>query len=360
MKTNYIYVCALILSIAGCSNKKEVKEVIPPVYYQIVGQTSNSKLFSFPGVIQSSQEPRLSFKVAGTIEKIAVKLGDTLRRGAVIATIDNSDYAVNYNRSLSGLKGAEANFVAAKAAFGRVEKMYINGNVSLSDYEKAKLQFESAESMKISTSLQVDAARNQLDYTYLRAPFDGVVTSLFIKEREMASPGVPIAVLSGLSVAEVKTSVPESVVGKINRGDSVKVYLNSLPEKKYSGVIKELSLGTANTSAYPVIIKLDKSSNELFSGMTVTVEIVAKKSEAFIGEYIIDADAVGHDYSGDHVYIAVKDSLKDIYHVSKRSVTLGELREEGYLVLDGLNKDEIVITAGLSYLYEGKKVRLIL
>ena len=133
-----------------------------------------------------------------------------------------------------------------------------------------------------------------------------------------------------------------------------------MPNKKYSGVIKELSLGTVNTSAYPIIIKLDKSSNELFSGMTVTVEIVAKKSEEFIGEYIIDADAVGHDYSGDHVYIAVKDSLKDIYHVSKRSVALGELREGGYLVLEGLNKDEIVITAGLSYLYEGKKVRLIL
>ncbi len=360
MKTKYIFICALLLSIVGCSNKKEVKEVIPPVYYEIVGQTRGSEFMTFPGVVQSSQEPRLSFKVPGTIDKIGVELGDTLKKGTIIATLDNSDYAVNYNRSLSGLKGAEANFVAAKAAFARVEKMYINGNVSLSDYEKAKLQFESSENMKISTDLQVAAAKNQLDYTYLRAPFDGVVTSLFLKEREMAAPGVPIAVLSGLSAVEIRSAVPESVVGKINRGDSVKVYLSSLPNTKYSGVIKELSLGTANTSAYPIIIKLNKSSKELFSGMTVTVEIVAKSSNAAEEEFVIHPDAVAHDYSGNHVYIAVKDSLKDIYIVSKRSVTLGELREGGYLVLEGLNKDEIVITAGLSYLYEGKKVRLLL
>ncbi|MFA6770815.1 MAG: efflux RND transporter periplasmic adaptor subunit, partial [Bacteroidales bacterium] len=186
--------CALLLVIVSCSSKKEVNEFISPVFYEKVGLTSDSKTFSFPGVIQSSQEPRLSFRVAGTIESIKVELGDTLKKGAVIATLDRSDYAVNYNKSVSALKGAEASFIAAKAAFARAEKLYVNGNLSLSDCEKAKLQFESAQSMKTSTLFMVEAAKNQLDYTFLRAPFSGVVTSLFIKEREIAAPGVPIIV----------------------------------------------------------------------------------------------------------------------------------------------------------------------
>lgn len=363
MKIRYIYIFALLLSIASCSNKKEVAEFVPPVFYEKVGLSSSSKTFSFPGIIQSSQEPRLSFKVAGTVESIRVKLGDTLQKGAVIATLDRVDYAVNYNKSLSALKGAEANFVAAKAAFARVEKLYINGNLSISDYEKAKLQLESAQSMQMSTALQVEGAKNQLDYTYLRAPFGGVVTSLFIKEREITAPGVPIAVLSGLVAVEVKSSVPANLIGKIKRGDSVSVYLNSAPNKKYLGAIKELSVGTANTQAYPIVVKMDKIESELFPGMSVTVELVV--SDSNVGDndnsgFIITSNAVSHDYSGDHVYVAVKDSLKDVYYASKRSVVLGQLKENGYLVLEGLDRGEIVITAGLSYLYEGKKVRLIL
>lgn len=360
MKIKYIYMCALLLVIVSCSSKKEVNEFISPVFYEKVGLTSDSKTFSFPGVIQSSQEPRLSFRVAGTIESIKVELGDTLKKGAVIATLDRSDYAVNYNKSVSALKGAEASFIAAKAAFARAEKLYVNGNLSLSDYEKAKLQFESAQSMKTSTLFMVEAAKNQLDYTFLRAPFSGVVTSLFIKEREIAAPGVPIIVLSGLEAVEVKSFVPVNLIGKLKRGDSVSVYLNSAPDKKYLGAIKELSLGTVNTSAYPIIIKMDKIKGELFSGMSVTVEVVVSDNDAAAKGFIITSNAVAHDYSGDHVYVAVMDSLENVYYVSKRSVVLGQLKQDGYLVLEGLEKGEIVITAGLSYLYEGKKVRLIL
>lgn len=358
MKINYIYIFALLLSTAGCSSKKEVGQFVPPVFYEKVGQISSSSTLSFPGVVQSSQEPRLSFKVAGTIDNLRAKLGDTLKKGAVIATLDNSDYALNYNRSLSALKGAEANFVAAKAAFARVEKLYINGNLSISDYEKSKMQLASTESMRNSAVLQVEGARNQLDYTYLRAPFSGIVSALFVKEREIVGAGMPIAVLSGLSAIEVKTSVPENLIGKIKRGDSVNIYLNSATDKRYCGVIKELSLGVANTQAYPVVIEVNNPVGELFSGMSVMVEMVVQNSEAV--EYVVSAHAVAHDYSGDHVYVAVKDSLEEFYHVSKRGVVLGDLKQSGYVILDGLERGELVITAGLSYLFEGKKVRLIL
>ncbi|MFA6770701.1 MAG: hypothetical protein WCR71_05965, partial [Bacteroidales bacterium] len=165
---------------------------------------------------------------------------------------------------------------------------------------------------------------------------------------------------SGLEAVEVKSFVPVNLIGKLKRGDSVSVYLNSAPDKKYLGAIKELSLGTVNTSAYPIIIKMDKIKGELFSGMSVTVEVVVSDNDAAAKGFIITSNAVAHDYSGDHVYVAVMDSLENVYYVSKRSVVLGQLKQDGYLVLEGLEKGEIVITAGLSYLYEGKKVRLIL
>ena len=74
---------------------------------------------------------------------------------------------------------------------------------------------------------------------------------------------------------------------------------------------------------------------------------------------VIATDAVGHDQSGDFVYVAVKSNENDLYVAEKRNVTLGELQADGYEIVSGLNKNEVVITAGLSFLYDGRKVKLL-
>lgn len=359
MKTKIQLLVLGALLLAGCGGKEEKEEAIHPVFYQEVGKIRMQNVRSFSGVTQSANEAKLSFKVGGLIEIIPVDMGDTVKRGAVIARLDNTDYRINYNKAEASLKNAEAQLAAAKSAFFRVENLYVNNNVSLSEYEKAKTQFESAETMVKTARSQLNAAQNQLDYTMLRAPFDGVVSSVMAQENEMTGAGHPVVVFAGVNNLEVKTAVPENIIGQVSRGQEATVRFSAFPEKTFRGIITEVSPGIPNASAYPVIVRLAESSSRLFSGMTGTVDLRLNGDSLSQNRMVIATDAVGHDQSGDFVFVAVKSNENDIYVAEKRNVKLGELQSDGYEIVSGLDKNEAVITAGLSFLYDGRKVKLL-
>lgn len=359
MKTKIQILILGTLLLSGCGGTEEKKEVIRPVFYQEVGKSITQNVRSFSGVTQSATEAKLSFKVGGLIENVPVDMGDTVKRGAVIASLDDTDYRINYNKAEASLKNAEAQLSAAKSAFLRVENLYVNNNVSLSEYEKVKTQFESAGSMVKTARSQLDAAQNQLDYTILRAPSDGVVSSVMAQENEMTGAGHPVVVFAGVNNLEIKTAVPENIISQINRRQDVTVRFSAFPEKTFRGIITEVSPGIPNASAYPVIIQLAESSSRLFPGMTGTVELPMNGDSLSQNRIVIATDAVGHDQSGDFVFVAVKSNESDIYVAEKRKVTLGELQADGYEIVSGLDKNEVVITAGLSFLYDGRKVKLL-
>ncbi len=359
MKTKIQLLVLGALLLAGCRGKEVKEESVRPVFYREVGKITMQNIRSFSGVTQASNEAKLSFKVGGMIELVAVEMGDTVNIGAIIVRLDDTDYRINYNKADASLKSAEAQLVAAKSAFMRVENLYVNNNVSLSEYEKARMQFESAETMVKTARSQLDAAQNQLDYTVLRAPFDGVVFSVMAKENEMTGSGQPVVVFAGLNNLEVKTAVPENIIGQINRGQDATVRFSAFPEKTFQGIITEVSPGIPNASAYPVIVRLAESSSRLFPGMTGTVELPLNGDSLSQNRIVIATDAVGHDKTGDFVFVAVKSNENDIYVAEKRKVTLGELQTDGYEIVNGLDKNEVVITAGLGFLYDGRKVKLL-
>ncbi|MDD3742457.1 MAG: efflux RND transporter periplasmic adaptor subunit [Lentimicrobiaceae bacterium] len=358
-KFHYLILGVLILA-AACGKKKTAEEAIRPVFYQEAVSASSGDLRSFSGVTQPANEARLSFKVGGTIEKIAVKLGDTLPKGALLARIDAADYHINANKALSGLKNAEVQFSAAKSAFLRIENLYANNNVSLNEYEKAKAQFESAEAMLQTAKSQLKAAQNQLEYTTLTAPYRGTISAVMAQENEMAAPGHPIVMFSSLNNIEVKTAVPESIIARVSKGQKVTVRFTSLPGKTYRGEVSEVSPGSPNAPIFPVIVQIEGETTLLQPGMTGTVEIpLSRDGKTTPGAILVVPDAISHDRDGDFVYIANKTGEKDIYQATRKKVTPGEITPQGVEITEGLSDGDIVITAGLSFLYDGKKVRLL-
>jgi RND family efflux transporter MFP subunit len=175
----------------------------------------------------------------------------------------------------------------------------------------------------------------------------------------MTGAGHPVGVFAGVNTLEIKTAVPENIISQIFRGQAVAVRFSAFPGKTFRGIITEVSPGIPNASAYPVIIRLAESSSRLFPGMTGTVELPLNGDSLSQNRIVIATDAVGHDQSGDFVYVAVKSSESDFYVAEKRNVTLGELQADGYEIVSGLDKNEVVITAGLSFLYDGRKVKML-
>ena len=357
-KKQVLLVLTGLFALSACNEKDSAPEDIRPVFYTEIGKTDIAQTRSFSVVAQPLNQAKLSFKVGGTIDEIIVELGDTIEKGSVIARMNADDYRIHVNKALSSIKNTEVQLATTRSSFLRMESLYAGNNASLNDYERAKAQYESAEAMFQSAKEQVNAAQNQLDYTVLNAPFSGVISAVLADENEIAGAGKPIVSLSSIDNLEVRTAVPENTIGLLRRGQSVNVRFSNIPGKTFPGKITELSPGTPGVAAYPVIIRLSEVSKHLFPGMTGTVEIPLTGLST-TGGIVVTADAVSHDQDGDFVFVAAKTGQKDIYEVMRKNVTLGDLTPEGYEISEGLSPGDLVITAGIRFLYEGREVRLL-
>jgi len=349
----------LALLFVACNRKEDAKEVIRPVYYQQIAESATTEIRNFAGISQAKNEAKLSFKVGGTLEKRFFKLGERVKEGELLAYLDSEDYKINYDKALSSKKNAEVQLTAAKSSFERIENLYGNNNASLNDFEKAKAQYESAVAMVNISKAQLLAAENQLSYTKLYAPYSGSISNILAQENEMIGPGMPVLVFSSAKDIEIKTFIPENLIQQIKIGQKVKVRFSAIEGQYFDGLISELGLSSGRTSSYPLIIKLVEQSTQILSGMACTIEIVFDKETKSTEYIVVPADAVAHDEGGDFVYVLKKTDNKDIYLAERRSVMLGKLLPGGYEIKEGLNTEDSIITAGLSFMYDGRKVALV-
>ncbi len=349
----------LTLLFASCSDNTEKKEAIRPVFYQKISETNIAGKRSFAGISQAENEARLSFKVGGTLEKIHFKLGENVKKGTVLAHLNSTDYKINYDKALAAKKSADVQLTSAKSAYLRVEKLYASNNASLSDFEKAKAQYESAKAMVNTAQSQLNAARNQLNYTKLLAPFDGSISKIMAKENEMIGAGMPVLIFSSNGAVEIRTQVPENVIRLIKTGKKVAIKFSTIADKTFKGEISEISRSTGGASTYPIIIKLLDQSDKILPGMACTIEMTFDEEQNTNQFIIVPADAVAHDEGGDFVYTIINSDEEGVYIAKRRNVVLGDLTAMGYEIKEGLNTDDIIITAGLSFMYDGRKVKLL-
>ncbi|MBL1213314.1 MAG: efflux RND transporter periplasmic adaptor subunit [Ignavibacteriae bacterium] len=358
MKLYHIGILLLFI-LASCGGDDEKSETVRPVFYKKVTEISAGSTRNFAGVSQAQKEVRLSFKVGGTLDKIYVRLGEAVQKGELIAALDDTDYKLNYEKAVSSQKNGEVQLTIARSNFNRIEKLYANNNVSLSEYEKVKAEFESAKSMVQTAQTQLSAAKNQLDYTKLTAPFNGTVSSILAEENEMTGAGMPVVLFATESNVEIKTAVPENIIRFIKKGQKVNITFSSIPNKVFVGQISEVGLSSQTASTFPLIISLTDESKKVLPGMSCSVQIPITSGTNLAGLIEVPFDAVAHDSEGDFVYVINSTEKAGVYRVERRDVLIGEYSPAGYEIKKGLKPDELIVTAGLSFMYDGRPVNLL-
>ncbi len=358
MRLLTIFAVALLF-LASCSQKAEKKEAIRPVFYQNLSEMNTAGTRNFAGVSQAENEAKLSFKVGGTLEKINYNLGEPVKKGSIIAYLNSQDYKINYEKASAAKKNAEIQLESAKSNFNRIEKLYANNNASLSDFERVKTQYESAKMMLRTAQTQLQAAANQLSYTKLKAPFEGSISKILAEENEMIGAGRPVIMFSSNGSIEIKTQVPENVIHRVEVGQNVKVKFTALADKTYEGIVSEIGKSTGGAATYPLIIDLSGDYPEILPGMACNIEMTLEANKDEGKFLIVSPDAVANDEGGDFVYVLKKSDQEGIYIAKRKNVTLGNLTSAGYEIINGLSSDEKIITAGLSFMYDGRKVRLL-
>lgn len=347
-----------ILTLSSCSKRQEIPESIRPVKYAKVAVGGAFRERVFTGTAKAGTEIRLSFKVSGTVGKFNLTVGEVVKKDQLIATIDDDDFILEYDKADAAVNNAAVQEKNLKSNFERMRKLYENGNTSLNEYESAKAQYESAQASKNSSMKARRLAKSQLDYTKLYAPVSGVVATVGVENNENAQAGQQIVMLQTEGDLEVAVGAPESFISRIKVQDEVEISFSSIPGSSYRGVVSEVSYAiNRETSTYPVTVQLLEESSSIRPGMAASVKF--RFSNETDGDVIIvNTNAVGQDEKGNFVFV-LEPLEGEVFTAKKTYVELGKLKTNGFEIKDGLAGNEMIATAGLQTLLDGMKVKLL-
>jgi len=356
--SSILCLAGVLLFVSGCGGEEpERAKVLRPVSYQEVGFAGGGSVRTFSGIAETDKVIDLSFRSSGIITRFDIRLGQQVRRGQLLAQLDNVQARLAYEQSVASLNSAASQMNTAKLNFERVRSLYEKGSASLSDFENAKNSFRTAEASHESAQRSVAIQREQINYAFIYAPENGTIASVNAEVDENVSAGQPVAILNAGADMEISLGLPESVINRVQTNSEVDVAFTSLPGSSFKGVCTEVSPSVdPNTATYPVRIRIIDPTDDIRSGMTANVTFNFDEAATSGSSLIVPAKAVGEDGEGRFVFLLEEQGASA--RVKKQPVQVGSLTTEGFEVLDGLQAGQKIATAGLQTLLNGQEVRL--
>ncbi|MEZ4652506.1 MAG: efflux RND transporter periplasmic adaptor subunit [Candidatus Eisenbacteria bacterium] len=343
----------------GCGGSEEdAAPVIRPVRYQTIFSTGGARTRSFSGLSRASVESRLSFKVPGTVTRVAVSVGDHVKSGQLIADMDPKDYRLQKEEAEASLRRQQAQARNAQADYDRVRALYENGHASLGDLDAARAGSETAAAAVRASEKGLELAVSQLGYTRLTAPVDGAIAAVNVEANENVQAGQTVVVLTSGSTPEVQVAMPEVLIGEVTEGDSVLVTFDAMPGRGFPAVVTEVGVAsTGMATTFPVTVRLGESGKDVRAGMAAEVAFRFASSDGK-NRIVVPPVAVGEDREGRFAFVVA--DVKDGAGVARRvSVRTGDLTSEGLEVVEGLSDGDLLVTAGVNRITDGQAVRLL-
>jgi RND family efflux transporter MFP subunit len=348
-----------LLLLAGCAEEPKPKSAKAVKAMQVSGPKELAKR-TFPGRAAAGKEVNLSFRVSGPVIELAVKIGDSVKAGDLLARIDPTDFQVRLNSASSVLNAAQASNRRAEADFKRLSKARKEdpGAVSQRAVDLGLAARDEARSAIAVAQANTRTMRDHLGYTRLAAPFGGEIAKTYVDNFEAVVAKQPILRLLDPTIIEMTVSVPENLIGYTGYVTDIRVRFDALPNVEIPAVISEIGREASQaTHTFPVIIALEQppGGGKILPGMAGEATFQAKLPERAKTGIHVPPTALfaGTDTQRSYVWIIESDA------VQRREVETGALTENGILVTAGLKPGEWIVAAGAVFLTEGQKVRVI-
>ena len=356
MKVTMCMMTIVIFLLSACEAPPVVEKRLRPVRFISAEFSGAEQRLSFSGTSHADLESNMSFKVSGTIAEKRIKVGDSIKKGDVLFKLDPIDYQVNVQQTEASLTSSRANERNAIAHYDRLRLLYENNNASLNNLDSAKANAESSSANVRLVLKQLESAKNQLSYTQLRAPADCDVAETSFRVNENVGIGQQVAKLNCGDGIQVTVLVPEMYITQVNVGDSVNVRFSAIDGDVFLAHITEVSVSSDTASTYPVKATLSRKEGRIRAGMAANVmfNFVNNSQEQLI---YVPSHAVAEDVDGRFVYLVnnVEQGVGTIY---RQAVTVGKLHSRGMQILSGVKQGDSVVTAGVSFLSHGQRVKM--
>ncbi len=362
MMSNAPLTCAALLvvcsAVAACSEPAtEGPPVLRAVRYTVVSETQEDRQQIFSGSLAAGNQSQLSFQVGGRIQKLPVRAGQRLKKGAILAELDPTDFELQLREARANVAQARAQSENANSDYQRIRRLYETRGTSQQDLDSARTGRDTARSAYIAAQETLEQIKRQLGYTKLRAPAGGTVNAVTAEVNEVVSPGQPIVLLQVGEELEASVDVPEAFVQLISIGDPAKVEIKAL-SATVDGVVQEIGVAERGSGVFPVTIKLTSDPEKARPGMVAEVTLTPQQEEQAIPEgFKLPLTAIGEDRDGSFVF-RVEGEPGGAGKVVRQPIKIGRLSADGIYVLEGVSEGQRVVTAGVSRIQDGLQVMI--
>ncbi|XZE46633.1 efflux RND transporter periplasmic adaptor subunit [Pirellulaceae bacterium SH467] len=318
--------------------------------YRIPTDGPSDSEVSFTGSVQPRYQTSVGFRVAGKVAQRHIELGDCVKQGDLLFSLDPTDYDLNLRVAESDLISAQSTFTQAAAEEKRLLQLRSTGAVSLSEYDLSLAARDVSQARLDSARKRLELAQNQRDYCELRADFDGLVTAIQGESGQVVNVGQTVLQLMQGEELEAVISIPENRLDLVrNRRPTISIW--SQPDARFPAKLREIApIADPISRTYDAKFTLPESASKLSIGMTATVHLFDSNPS----DIPIPTAAIGNSLDEAVVWrIREQDGS-----VEAIPIEVAQIRNDTAMVRGPLRPNDLVVSAGVQRIDEKVRVRV--
>jgi len=340
-----------VLGLGSCGGKPEPAPLIRPVRALLVTGGANAESATYTAEIRSRYETDLSFQVGGKLVNRAVDVGSTVKKGQVLAQLDQTDQQLGVDAARGAVPAAQSDLDRSKSEEARFRDLLERGLTTRAQYQAQQTAVRSAEAKLSQATAELRLAQQRLGYTTLRADQDGIVTRVLVEAGSVVAAGQRAISIARPSELEAVFDVPDARIGEVKPNLPVVITELSGGRGTWAGRVREISPSADPvTRTYQVRTTIVNPPATLRLGMTMSVTLPRVGGAPNV---VLPSTAIFQKDGKPAVWIVKADSTVEL-----RPIIVERYESDRTYVAAGLETGERVVTAGVHRLAPGEKVKL--
>ena len=272
----------VVLAVGGVAIYRRADAKQAPAYrFATVTRGNLESTVSATGALSAVKTVQVGTQVSGQIAAIYADFNQKVKKGQLLARIDPTLQQQAVQDAQAGVERVQSQYTMAKEEYDREKTLFDAKVITASEFNTAQSNYEVAKANMKSAQIALDKARQNLAYTNIYAPIDGVIVerTVDVGQTVAASLSAPelFLIANDLSEMQILAKVDESDIGSIAVGQPVTFTVQAYPNRTFSGTVQQVRLQSTtqdNVVNYTTVISVANLDGKLLPGMTATVQFL--------------------------------------------------------------------------------------
>jgi len=351
--SGYFFMSPKVVADTAASTKTEEKVFeLNEAEVEAIAFRNLSESVRISGTLKPVNSTIIRSKSSGTVDSVFFKVGDKVKKGDVLVTLENHDQIIALTQSQSNIRSAEEQLRTAQEALARAETLNAKGYSSAAALDKARSDKTATETTLEVNKAQLETARKAAIDTILEAPHDGVVSSRTVEPAETVGVNADLLSIVDTAELEIAVEVPTRSISHVSIGDKVELNTDVSNVALKGEVIRIAPAANESTRSVTVFLKVQNPDLKAWPGTFATGEIITRSAEnvtAIPVESVIDEDGKN--------YVMKIENDK----ITKVEVQVDDHWDDGKIVIikNGLTLGDLILTRPLRGLSVGASVKVV-